>query len=185
LTLAAYYSNITYKILTGLSIMKSGSSFLALVSVYLAVQLAGCSTGSQVRIDSSYDKRSQHEAETKLSETAASVSRSLAELAEIERATHPQARLLSPVDPDMIGMGQLASIDWSGPIGPLVKKIAEASKYKLNVLGTPPGIPILVSISAKDTPLSDVLRDANFQCGNKANIVVYSASKIIELRYVK
>jgi len=156
-----------------------------LVVLFLMTQLTGCGTESKMYVNSSYDKRSQHVAEAKLAETAASVSRSLAELAEIERSTHPQAKLLSPVDPDMIGMGQLASIDWSGPIGPLVKKIAEASKYKLNVLGTAPGIPILVSISAKDTPLSDVLRDANFQCGNKANIVVYPASKIIELRYVK
>ncbi len=152
---------------------------------FLVVGLTGCSTGSKVYVDNNYDKRSQHEAETKLSETATAVSKSLAELAEIERATHPHAKLLSPVDPDMIGMGQLACIDWNGPIGPLVKKIAEASKYKLNILGTPPGIPILVSITAKDTPLSDVLRDANFQCGSKANIVVYPASRIIELRYAK
>lgn len=163
--------------------MKIGRSFIMVF--FLAVQLIGCNSNPKMRIDSNYDKRSQHVAETKLSETAASVSRSLAELAEIERASHPHAILLSPVDPDMIGMGQLASIDWSGPIGSLVNKIAEVAKYKLNVLGTEPGIPILVSISAKDTPLSSILRDANFQCGNKANIVVYPASKIIELRYVK
>ncbi|MCL5261667.1 MAG: DotD/TraH family lipoprotein, partial [Gammaproteobacteria bacterium] len=82
-------------------------------------------------------------------------------------------------------MDKIASIDWSGPVGPLVKKIATASNYKLRVLGTPPAIPILVSISAKDTPLADILRDATFQCGNKANIVVYPASRTIELRYVK
>lgn len=164
--------------------MKTGSLFLLIL--FLTAQLVGCSAGSQINVVNPYNERSlQRSAEMKLTNAADSVSRSLAELAEIERATHPQARLLSPVDPSMIGMDQLASIDWSGPIGPLVKKIAEASKYKLNVLGKPPGIPILVSISAKDTPLADVLRDANFQCGNKANIVVYPASKIIELRYVK
>ncbi len=165
--------------------MKIGSSFL--VAFSLLASLTGCGgTGTNTQyVDSSYDRRSQHAAETKLSEAATSVSRSLAELAAIERASHPHATLLSPIDPDMIGMGQLASIDWNGPIGPLAKKIAEASKYKLNVLGKSPGIPILVSIFAKDTPLSDVLRDANFQCGSKANIVVYPASKIIELRYAK
>jgi defect in organelle trafficking protein DotD len=163
--------------------MKIWSSLVAIS--FFALELSGCVTSSSVHIDSAYDKRSQHEAETKLSETAASISKSLAELAQIERTTHPQAKLLSPVDPDMIGMGQLAAIDWNGPVEPLVKKIAEVAKYKVNVLGTAPGIPILVSISAKDTPLSDVLRDANFQCGNKASIVVYPASKIIELRYTK
>lgn len=153
---------------------------------FIVAQLFGCATEPKVYFTSDgsgeNDKRT---AELKLTAAASSVSKSLAELAEIERATHPHAPLLSPVDPDMIGMGQLTSIDWSGPIGPLVKKIAEASKYKPHVLGTPPGIPILVSISAKDTPLSDILRDANFQCARKANIVVYPASRIIELRYVK
>jgi len=165
--------------------MKTQKLF-SLAVVFLGILFAsGCSTEPKIHVASNYDKRSQHDAEVKLNEAAASVSRSLAELAEIERASHPQAKLPSPMDPDMIGMGQLASIDWNGPIGPLVKKIAGATKYKLNVLGTPPGIPILVSIAVKDVPLADVLRNANFQCGNKANIVVYPASKIIELRYTR
>lgn len=161
--------------------MKTGS---LLTICLLAAVLVGCQSRSSVDFPngSDDDKRT---AEMKLTAAAASVSRSLAELAEIERASHPSTRLLSPVDPDMIGMGQLTSIDWSGPVGPLAKKIAEASKYKLKVLGTQPSIPILISISAKDTPLADILRDANFQCGKKANIVVYPASKVIELRYVK
>lgn len=125
------------------------------------------------------------DAETKLAESAASVSTSLQQLAEIERASHPQARLPSPPVPEMIGMAQLATIEWSGPIGPLVGKIAAASHYKVRTLGHPPAIPILVSISAKSTPLADILRDATFQCGSKANIVVYPASKTIELRYAK
>ena len=164
--------------------MKTRTPILA-VAFFMVTQLMGCSTGQKISVANDYDKRSQHIAENKLSETATSISKSLAQLAEMERASHPQAVMPSPVDPEMIGMNQMASIDWSGPIGPFIKKIATASNYKLNVLGKPPGIPILISITAKDTPLADVLRDANFQCGNKANIVTYPASKIIELRYAK
>ena len=156
-----------------------------LIVVFFAFQVIGCSSSRRITSSNYYDKRSQHAAEQKLAEAATSISKSLAQLAEIERTTHPQKRMPSPVDPDMIGMGQLVSIDWSGPVGPLAKKIAKSSKYKLKVLGRSPGIPILVSMSAKDTPLADVLRDANFQCGNKAKIVVYPASKVIELRYAK
>ena len=159
--------------------MKTGS--FSLILLLLATQLIGCAPRHKIFVSNT----GQREAETNLTAAANSVSKSLAELAAIERATHPQAVLLSPMDPNMIGMAQLASIDWSGPVGPFVKKIAAASKYRLNVLGTPPGIPILISISAKDTPLADILRDATFQCGKKANIVIYPASKIIELRYVK
>ena len=150
---------------------------------FLQICISGCVSEPKVTIVSS--PTGTRAAETKLADAADSVSKSLRELAEIERATHPQAKLPSPVEPDLIGMGQLASIDWSGPIGPLVKKIADAAHYKVHVLGSNPAIPILVSISAKDTTLADILRDAGFQCGNKATIVVYPASKIIELRYAK
>jgi len=125
------------------------------------------------------------EAENKLADAALTVSESLHQLAEIERATHPQARLPSPPAASVIGMDQLASVEWTGPVAPLVNKIAAATSYKLRILGKQPAIPILISISAKDTPLADILRDATFQCGEKANIVVYPASKTIELRYAK
>lgn len=154
---------------------------LVILTAYLV--LTGCSsTNSQTSFSS---RTGAYTADTKLAQAADSISKSLAELAEIERASHPQKKMPSPVDPSMIGMDQIASIDWSGPIEPLMKKIATSSKYRLNILGTPPGIPILVSITAKDIPLADVLRDANFQCGNKANIVVYPGTKVIELRYAK
>ncbi|EKE01726.1 MAG: DotD protein [uncultured bacterium] len=161
--------------------MKTNKKFLA--AIPLLVQLIGCATESKIDIIS--NDKDLRTADVKLAATADSVSKSLKELAEIDRAIHPHAKLPCPIEPDMVGMGQLGSIDWSGPVGPLVKKIAEATNYKLKVLGTPPAIPALVSITAKDTPLADILRDAGFQCGGKANIVIYPASKIIELRYIK
>jgi defect-in-organelle-trafficking protein DotD len=157
-------------------------SLALIVALLLSSQLTSCTSSKIAIIHQDNDLR---EAGTQLAAAANSVSKSLQELAEIDRATHPQAVLPSPPEPDMIGMGQLASIDWSGPVGPLVKKIAEASNYKLKVLGTPPAVPILISVSTKDSPLADILRDVTFQCGNKANIVTYPASKVIELRYVK
>jgi len=163
-------------------VMDTRSFFLILIAT-LVIQLTGCSTESKIAIiNNDKDLRS---AGAKLTATADSIDKSLLELAAIDRATHPQARLPSPVEPGMIGMEQLGSIDWSGPVAPLVKKIAEATNYKLKILGSPPAVPILISIAAKDTPLADILRDVAFQCGNKANIVTYPASKIIELRYVK
>jgi defect-in-organelle-trafficking protein DotD len=158
-------------------------SFFLVTTLLLLSQLIGCTTESKIAINSS--EKDLRAADVQLTATANSVNKSLQELAEIDRAIHPQARLPSPVEPDMIGMGQLASIDWNGPIEPLAKKIAEATDYNLKVIGTSPAIPILISITAKDTPLADILRDAGFQCGNRANLVVYPASKVIELRYVK
>ena len=155
-----------------------GIVFSAAISAFIS----GCASEPKIAIMS--NNVTGTSAENKLADAADSVSKSLQELAEIESATHPKLSLPSPSEPELIGMGQLASVDWSGPVGPFVKKIADSSNYKLHILGTQPAIPILISISAKNTPLADILRDAGFQCGNKANIVIYPASKIIELRYV-
>ena len=162
--------------------MENKNFFLIAVSL-LAIQLTGCATKPKIAINN--DGQDLRAAGIRLAETAESVNKSLQELAKINRSLYPQARLPSPIIPDMIGMGQLGSIDWSGPVEPVVKKIAQATKYKLTVLGTLPAIPILVSITAKDVPLADILRDIAFQCGSKANIVTYPASRVIELRYVK
>lgn len=165
--------------------MKTGiSNFLAL-TIFLILSIAGCSTGTKFGKTTFSDRQLQQKAEYKLAESADSISKSLAELAAIERNIHPQKVIPSPLDPKLVGMDQLISIDWNGTIEPLVKKLAAISKYRFKTLGNPPGVPILISISAKDTPLADILRDANFQCGNKAKIVIYPATKIIELRYVK
>jgi len=155
-------------------------SFLIVACVLL---LVGCSRDQKIAVIS--NSSATRSAEAKLADAATSVSQSLQQLAEIERATHPQAQLPAPPAPGAIGMAQIASIEWNGPVGPLVEKIAAASNYKVRTLGTSPAIPVLISISAKDTPLADILRDIGFQCGEKANIVVYAERKVIELRYAK
>jgi defect in organelle trafficking protein DotD len=166
--------------------MKTKSFLFAVLSLLL-LGCFGChskptSTNKISIISSDVGARN---AEVKLALAADSVSKSLEQLAEIEKATHPQVKMQSPMDPQMIGMSQVASIEWSGPVEPLVKRAAKIAHYKVRTLGPNPAIPVLVSISAKDTPLADILRDANFQCGSKASIVVYPASKVIELRYAK
>src|SRR3990167_11038115 len=44
------------------------------------------------------------------------------------------------------GMSGTADIDWTGPIEPLLRKLADMTDYKLKVLGNSPTIPIIVSI---------------------------------------
>jgi defect in organelle trafficking protein DotD len=149
----------------------------------IAIFLVGCSSKPDVAVEG--DDLDVRRAEVKLANSSESISRSLQELAAIERAVHPAAKIPNPLNPEMIGMAQIASIDWNGPIGPLVNKIASISKYKVRVLGNLPAIPIIVSITARNTLLADILRDANFQCNGRANIAVYVSNRIIELRYAK
>ena len=90
-----------------------------------------------------------------------------------------------PPDPATYGMAIPISLTWSGPVEALVRQIADSTHYKLRVLGESPAIPILVSITAKNKIMGDVLRDAGYQCGKRAKIIVFPSTRIIELQYAK
>lgn len=119
----------------------------------------------------------------KLTESATSVSNSLGEIAGIQRVTTAPIINRPIAPPDNYEMNGLVSIDWSGPIGPLVERIAFLSGYQYRPIGEPPAIPILVSINARDTPMAYILRNADFQANSRANIIVVPCRRIIELRY--
>ncbi len=155
------------------------AKFLSVVSIVLL--LVGCETEKSAVIYPP-DGGSAN-AQAKLAEAATSISGSLNQLAAIEKATHPRARIPPPADPDSIGMGKLASVDWTGPLEPLVRNIAHASNYRFRVIGKNPAIPVIVSVYATNMPLSYILMDAGYQAVKKADIVVYPGSRIIELRY--
>jgi defect-in-organelle-trafficking protein DotD len=120
-----------------------------------------------------------------LAEASYSVSKSIVHLSEVAQAAHPMPVLPPDPNPASYGMGQLVSIDWSGPVESLLKQLAMASNYRLRVLGARPGIPVLVTIYDKNTILADVVRDVGYQCGRRATVVVYPDTRVLELRYAK
>jgi defect-in-organelle-trafficking protein DotD len=120
-----------------------------------------------------------------LAEASYSVSRSIVELAETAQAAHPLPKLAPPPSPATYGMSALTSIDWSGPVEPLLKQIAKAGNYRLRVLGTSPAIPIIATMYVKNAMLGDILRDVGYQCGRRASVVIFPGSQVIELRYAK
>lgn len=124
-------------------------------------------------------------ASIKLAEAADSINKSLISLAQYEQADLPPSALKCLPEGDYLNMPQSVSIDWSGPIEPLLKRIAAASNYNLRVLGVKPAVPVMVTLSAHDTPMAQVVRDTAFQAMTKAQVVVYPAKHLIELRYAK
>lgn len=128
---------------------------------------------------------SVNKSEASLAEASYSVSRSLVDLAETAEAAHPLPNLMPPPNPNAYGMGGFSTIDWSGPVEPLIRQIAIATDYRLRILGTPPAIPVMVAIFTKNEMLGDILRDISYQCGRRATVVVYPESRVIELRYAK
>lgn len=121
--------------------------------------------------------------EHQLTKAAYSIEDSLRTLAATQ-----QIKAKNPINTDILitpegGMGGLASIDWSGPIEPLLERIGEMTNYRVKVFGPIPHIPLIISISSRDRMVADILKDAGLQAGKRANLVVYPTSKIIELRY--
>lgn len=123
--------------------------------------------------------------DSSLAEASYAVSRSISSLSETAQAAHPIPRLDPPPNPASYGMGGLTSIDWSGPVEPLLRQMAKASGYRVRVLGTEPAIPVLVTVYDKNMILADILRDVGFQCGRRATVVIYPDARVIELRYAK
>lgn len=157
-----------------------------------ALVLVGCSDGvKQVHLNlkymtansapvSSVDRNAQAE----VASAANSTSSSLQELAAMKMATQPKDKLARPIDARATGMTALASIDWDGPVKPIVEKLAGVSGYSVRVLGDAPAVPVLVVVNKENATVADILRDVTYQVENKATIKVYPKSRVIELRYL-
>lgn len=145
--------------------------------VLLILLLAGCASPPPRK---TYDSAS-----ASLAEASFSVSRSLVSLSETAQAARPVPDLGPAPSPASYGMAALTSIDWSGPVEPLVRQIAKASNYRVRVLGRAPAIPVMVSVYDQNMMIADILRDVGYQCGRRASLVVYPDSRVIELRYAK
>lgn len=125
------------------------------------------------------------DATIKLAEAAVSVSDSMMEMAKVEKVIKPPTKDNVLTIPNAYNLQARASVDWSGPIEELTKRIARAAHFKFRVLGKAPAVPVLISLNAKDLSLAEILRDIDYQAGKKANIHVYPNSQIVELRYAK
>lgn len=123
--------------------------------------------------------------EASLAEASYSVSRSIVDLAETAQAAHPLPDIAPPPSPASYGMGGLTTVDWSGPIEPLIRQIAKAADYRVRIVGTRPAIPVLVTIYQKNAMLGDILRDVGYQGGERASVLIFPESRVIELRYAK
>jgi len=130
------------------------------------------------------DITAHEDASLLLAESAANTTKAFQRLALIKRAVHPHAKLPPMPDPVSIGMSGKASIDWAGPIEPLLQKLAKASHYNVRVIGRRPPIPIIISVNAKNTSLADILRDVSFQANQQATIMLYPHKRLMELRYL-
>jgi defect-in-organelle-trafficking protein DotD len=116
--------------------------------------------------------------------TANSIERSLNVLASAQEAESPPVINIACLITPEGGMGGKIDIDWTGPVEPLIEKIAKMTEYRVKILGNEPAIPIIITITAKDTMIAEVLQNASFQSGKRAHILVFPENHVIEVRYL-
>ncbi len=115
--------------------------------------------------------------------SARSIEKSLATLAAAQELSNIPVLNTAPLLTTEGGMGGTADIDWTGPLEPLLEKIANMTDYNLKIMGTPTPVPIIVSITQSKAIVADILKNASLQAGKRVNIVVFPANRVIELRY--
>lgn len=157
----------------------------------LAATIVGCAPTppnvnyTYIKADSTLAKASDINAQSQLVDAASSVSHSLQELSSIQQATHPDVSIASYKTFNQIGLNHIASLNWTGPVVPALKTIAKTVGYKLNIIGDKPAMPALVNVAQNNQQIATILRNINYQLtiNNSGSIILYPASKVLELRY--
>lgn len=122
--------------------------------------------------------------ETQLIKTAKSIERSLSILAAAQISEDPPIISTAPLVTPEGNMGGHVDIDWTGPVGPLMDRIARMTDYRIKVLGNEPAIPIIVTITGRRLIIADVVQNASYQAAKRAHILVFPCNRVIELRYI-
>lgn len=78
---------------------------------------------------------------------------------------------------------QPVTIDWQGPIEPLLEEMANRAGYAFRTTGVKPKNQVMVSITSNEEPLFGVVRRAGSMAHGYADIGFNPSAKLIEIRY--
>jgi defect-in-organelle-trafficking protein DotD len=148
-------------------------------AVMLASSVAGCTPYTKVdqQLVASPDPVGLRLAAAVDKATAA-----LQTLASVEQARNPSAAVQSiPYAPQELR--RTVSLDWVGPIEPVLRALADRAGYRFEANGDKPPAPLVVTINAKQKSVVEVLRDVGLQAGTRADVSVDPEAKIVELNY--
>lgn len=161
----------------------------ALALPLVLLSLAGCATTKELppfdrthveAVNSSPDNGTDITA--RLAEAAQRTANALENLASVEQARTPE--LYTPVVTDAPPeLRLLLTVQWTGPWENLLKTMAERVNYQFRVIGKQPPTPIVVTVDAKQQPFVDVLRNIGLQAAGRADLVLDSQNKVVEVRY--
>ena len=117
-----------------------------------------------------------------LATAADRASDALQTLASIEASRTP-ATSLGPVGNAPPELRRAITVNWIGPVEPITKTLSERAGYEFLTIGTPPPVPVVVSLDVENRPVIDVLRDIGLQIGVRGDVKVNAARRIVEIHY--
>ncbi len=145
--------------------------------------LVGCDTANPVFSDSAPQLVATPDSvSAMLADAADRAADSLETLAAVEYARAPSVSV-SPVGNAPTELRRAITVNWIGPVEPITKTLADRASYQFVTVGNPPPVPIVVSVDVQNTPVIEVLRSIGLQLGQRADIKVDSAGRIVEIHY--
>lgn len=117
----------------------------------------------------------------RLAQAAEKASTAMHKMAEIEAYRTPMAdQKDNEIPPDL---QKTISITWTGPLDQVVRTLAEVIGYKFGVIGQASHVPLVVTVEAHDQPIGRILRDVGDQAGRRADVLVDTIKRTIDIRY--
>jgi defect-in-organelle-trafficking protein DotD len=75
------------------------------------------------------------------------------------------------------------TINWVGPVEQLGRKLANRAGYDFITIGSPPPVPLVVSVNADNSPVIDIMRNVGLQMGQRADLKVNAGERVVEIHY--
>lgn len=117
-----------------------------------------------------------------LAEAADRASTAMETLAAVEQSRSPGVAV-APITDAPTELQRAISVNWVGPVEPITKTLADRAGYNFQIIGTPPPVPLVVSVDVENQPVIDVLRSLGLQLGLRADIKVDGQRRMVEIHY--
>lgn len=117
-----------------------------------------------------------------LADAAGRATNALETLAAVEQARTPRVNV-SPVGNAPPELRRAITVNWVGPVEQIAEKLANRAGYEFSVIGEEPPTPIIVTVDTVNQPIINVLRDLGLQLGQRANVRVDGAERLVEVQY--
>lgn len=156
--------------------------FSAFFIIVIALGLSACSAIEKYSNDTPQVVAAPDTVSAMLAQAADRASDALQTLASIESARTP-ATHVGPVGDAPPELRRAVTVNWIGPVETITRTVSERASYQFLVIGTPPPVPVVVSIDVENRAVIDVLRDIGLQLGVRGDVKVDGGRRIVEIHY--